>query len=937
VQLAINVANSHSARTEVSQILTARMSTNMSILIVAFLAGSALAVSDTSYNQLTSKAAARAMEKVFSRSARAHSMSMATITKSMSANQALKVLEKNNLTTPALLEVTSHLHSVKSHLRATTTAAPGKGYSGVEGARRLLNDMIYESMSKYDAEILKCTDYYSQQCAAMEMARGEIAASNYVAANSRELILDSQDTINKCEVDIPNTEYELKLHNTKCNTELAKMRATLKIIEGDIAVVTAILKMTDCDKKSFVELSLRRCQDACTKKSFITFNHDSLKKEVSQLQSSVSQKLMQDSFSDLFTGIESLESEEFLQLDAHQAPVTTVTKFQNPDVPRTEVPMNPCDDAYGGAPSPNHKNAAKCTIGKSPQCYKLQERFLLIQSGIEDSKNALQEDIASMEAHKKETAATLQTEIRNDQAMLGEAQTKLATATTKEANAGEQARQTAAHNSQLDKDLKKQMTTCSANYINFETEICALKKIRGEVYKMKGGVSANKTFIDCEVSPQWDPEDCSKECKRSGEAEGAQKLVRNVMTHPDGGTKCLPLAAERKCNLQPCPIDCKLSTWSGWSKCSAECGGGVRQRLREVKQAMHHNGAPCEMTSETETCNGQACEKDCELSEWSKWSWCSKDCNGGTRKRMKHIADAPKGIGECPTAKSKDRLEFKECNLFACLTKAAGDCSDYTFDTSMYTCGTLPTCCNGNTGLGLTTATVQCLPSSWASDAQYKVKCGVKPKQCKKELDIVFLLDGSGSLGETGWKAEIKTAEIFVDAFSGTGSKAEMAVILYSGPRTWGGVYQCIGRNAKKVDQEKVCMLKTVTPLTSNMATVRTSISGLTWPKGSTLTSLALMRAKAELSNGRKDAKSIIVIITDGRPLSYRNTYYASRNARKSARLVWVAVTRYAPLRYIKRWATQRWQENVVVVRQFADLEKPDVVNKVVANICPKV
>ena len=63
------------------------------------------------------------------------------------------------------------------------------------------------------------------------------------------------------------------------------MRATLKIIEGDIAVVTAILKMTDCDKKSFVELSLRRCQDACTKKSFITFNHDSLKKEVSQLQS----------------------------------------------------------------------------------------------------------------------------------------------------------------------------------------------------------------------------------------------------------------------------------------------------------------------------------------------------------------------------------------------------------------------------------------------------------------------------------------------------------------------------------------------------------------------------------------------------------------------------------------------------------------------------
>ena len=37
--------------------------------------------------------------------------------------------------------------------------------------------------------------------------------------------------------------------------------------------------------------------------------------------------------------------------------------------------------------------------------------------------------------------------------MLGEAQTKLATATTKEANAGEQARQTAAHSSQLRNDM----------------------------------------------------------------------------------------------------------------------------------------------------------------------------------------------------------------------------------------------------------------------------------------------------------------------------------------------------------------------------------------------------------------------------------------------------------------------------------------------------
>merc|ERR1719387_3064308 len=94
--------------------------------------------------------------------------------------------------------------------------------------------------------------------------------------------------------------------------------------------------------------------------------------------------------------------------------------------------------------------------------------------------------------------------------MLANSQTKLAKATEKEANAGEIARQTAAENEQLNQDLVKQMKTCSTNYINFETEICALKKIRGELYKMKGG-GHSAFFQDCEVS-KWVPEECTKLC-----------------------------------------------------------------------------------------------------------------------------------------------------------------------------------------------------------------------------------------------------------------------------------------------------------------------------------------------------------------------------------------------------------------------------------------
>merc|ERR1719478_1357366 len=708
--------------------------------------------------------------------------------------------------------------------------------------------------------------------------RGQIAASNYIAANSRSLILDSQATISKCEVDIPTRKLELKQHLLKCKHELNKMNTRLKIVLGDIAVMTIILKMTDCKKKLLQKehMALLHCTDECTHKSFIEFNQGELKQKVAQLQSSVSHNLMQDTFKDLVEGVESLESMEFLEVGSHQTPAINKTKFNNPPVPRTKVPSNPCNDKNGGGVSNANKRAAKCTIGASPQCYKLQERFLLIQSGIEDERDNLLQEIASMEKSCAETKETLETQIKNDEDMLSESQTKLGVATTKEATAGETARQTASENEQLNKDLVKQMKTCSGNYINFMTEICALKKIRGELYKMKGGGSS-AFFQDCEVS-KWDPEECTKKCQG-----GEQKLSRNVMTHPNGGAKCLPLAAMRKCNMQPCPVDCVLASWSGWSKCSADCGGGVQQRLREVKRAMKYGGKPCGETSETKACNNQACEKDCELSQWTKWSTCSKDCDGGTQKRQKFIKKVAEGAGKCAGAWSLKRLEYKQCNMKRC-----------------------------------------------------KLAVGAQTMTCNKTLDVVLLIDGSGSLGQRGWDAEIKAAEMFVNAFYGTGANSNMAVILYSGPRTWGGVFKCFARNTKKVDREKICGIKMITHFTNDLAKVKTLIKGLTWPRGSTLTSLALLTAKAELALGRKNAKSNVIVFTDGRPLSYRKTGLASRQLRKAARLVWVPVTKYAPLKQIKKWATRRWQENVVQVSTFEELRKPDVVTHIIANICPK-
>merc|ERR1719352_1475394 len=588
---------------------------------------------------------------------------MEAISQSMTSSKALEVLEKSALSTPKLKEVTGLL-SNKQNLRKALQAHDGFG--GLNGARLLLNDMIFEVMVKYDAEIAKCTSYYASQCALMEVARGQIAGANFVAATSRALILDAQYNINHCEISIPETKAELKDHNLKCKTELKKMDAKMKIILGDIAVMTMILEMSDCDAKflQYKKLTLLKCKDRCTGKIQVSFNHNGLQDKVQKLQSPAAQALLKDNFADMFDDDDSEGETELLQVEGSEySEVKQVsankTKFNNPPVPRTAVPANPCTDPDQGAPPTTNKRGGKCTLKKSPRCYKLQGRFLQIQAEIADARDELLDEISKLQDTCAETKKTLEASINNDGTLLSSSQTKMGTAMEKEASAGETGRQVAKENQQYNDDLVKQMKICSTNYGDFENELCALRKIRGDLFKkMKPGHPG--FFQDCEVSP-WAPETCTKKC-----AGGDQKLTRSVLTHADGGTKCLPLAAERRCNLGPCPVNCVLAEWGGWSKCSSKCGGGMANRVRDVNTPMQYGGKQCGETGESKQCNVAACEKDCVLLPWTRWTSCSKHCDGGTRKRERMILEPAEGSGSCADKWDPSRLQYEPCSSHRC-------------------------------------------------------------------------------------------------------------------------------------------------------------------------------------------------------------------------------------------------------------------------------
>ncbi len=87
----------------------------------------------------------------------------------MPPQTAWNVLEKDYLTTPALVEVASNLRGAQLHLRKQP-----KGYAGLDGARKSFNEMILESMSKYDDKGIEMQEPQSYQGIKVENIKPQV-------------------------------------------------------------------------------------------------------------------------------------------------------------------------------------------------------------------------------------------------------------------------------------------------------------------------------------------------------------------------------------------------------------------------------------------------------------------------------------------------------------------------------------------------------------------------------------------------------------------------------------------------------------------------------------------------------------------------------------------------------------------------------------------
>ncbi|XP_051998739.1 semaphorin-5B-like isoform X3 [Xyrauchen texanus] len=123
---------------------------------------------------------------------------------------------------------------------------------------------------------------------------------------------------------------------------------------------------------------------------------------------------------------------------------------------------------------------------------------------------------------------------------------------------------------------------------------------------------------NCSRNGGWTPWSSWGQCSTSCEIgfEVRQRSCNNPSPR-HGGRVCVGQSREQRfCNEKDsCPQPIFWSSWSPWSKCSSECGGGVHSRSRNCE-----NGNSCPgCVLEYQACNLESCPEVRRNTPWTPW------------------------------------------------------------------------------------------------------------------------------------------------------------------------------------------------------------------------------------------------------------------------------------------------------------------------------
>jgi len=311
----------------------------------------------------------------------------------------------------------------------------------------------------------------------------------------------------------------------------------------------------------------------------------------------------------------------------------------------------------------------KC--GPIPDCGLLYDTLSLEWGGYKDQLDELKKKMSDNAAAWAELKADYDAQIETLTAAQDECVGQLAEATAAKNADQQELSEKMEEKRVLDEEHRKTMKEFRERikYI-FGQDICGPIVIRNEVMK-ESSDCAPKLIDDCVVTP-WTPEacsvDCDDACPEAVGCGGTQRLTRDAIVRPNQcGIKCPVFTVIRKCNQFKCPVDCLMSRWSGWSKCSKDCEGGVEERTRSILTKPKNGGQSCSPVSDGRPCNTGSCDRDCTMEDWTTWSPCSMACSRGNQARLRKVDIPIRGGGKCPKPTSRHRLEMQDCNTHECV------------------------------------------------------------------------------------------------------------------------------------------------------------------------------------------------------------------------------------------------------------------------------
>jgi len=773
------------------------------------------------------------------------------------------------------------------------------GMQNLDRATEILNGMFIDTETELDQLNAENFDLVYKKFRELSYAQAELSAGQASLTDAISRLSDALAQQKQSQESIESVTIQLTEVTQTCHEEVDRLEQSLRMLRGDLNVTGNIVQMVKCEKTVLMQCIYLDQVDAKGKKhsvGYYTFDHKDATEAMSHLQTKFGRSNVQKALERVYDGdgpalfqthslrhrrkkhARTFRHKKSMHTFRHQKSMMKRALKTSPNAdpnqvsggsspPKAKTGRSGSDKSVAAATEPIQpsKQKSKCSLSRSKNCNKFLDQIMMMQGNIQDEVTNLEDQLHQLETKCEEERTSFSQQVTDSEKVLAEAQTEISHSTMEKTQYTETTRLLDIQIERLRNFIHDTFTKWHQKQKELEDTMCGVKKIRTEMYKFQG---QDLLPQDCEVG-DWTQNECSASCDG-----GKREEKREIIAPPKNkGAACPALEAWKDCNVQPCPQDCQIGEWEGWSACSAECGGGVQQRNRGIIQDAKFGGEACGETQQTQTCNSENCDEDCELSDFLPWTPCSKACGTGFQRRKRVELKSARGAGVCPPPGLKKR-QLQRCNMNYC---------------------------------------------AW-------------DVECTSKVDVMFLIDGSGSMEEDGFSATKAFVAELVKRFQTKGKNgARVGAIQFSGPGTWPNWFKC----EAGLGNDEECGLQVVSPLTDDMEKLSAAIAGMEWIGATTNTAGALASAGVELTLGREDASSVVFVITDGDPNFKIKAGAAAHALRKSARLIFVPIGQYVDINNLKHWSSKPVRENIIPAWDAYSLEgmTPDFVSA----ICPEL